>query len=100
MPARVFASLAFPVFQGHVLLEILNGTELISAFVTFQLGTPIMSSLVSTKKRELVIYHMIIVLSIPKLMGILKLGKLWVFVLPIHRPTRTKNQQYKYPNIA
>ena len=30
----------------------------------------------------------------------LKLGNVWVFVQPIQRPTRTKNQLYKTPNIA
>ena len=30
----------------------------------------------------------------------LKLGNVWVFVLLLHRATRTKNQLYKNPNIA
>ena len=35
-----------------------------------------------------------------ELIGSLKLGNVWVFVQLIHRPTRTKNQLYKNPNIA
>ena len=30
----------------------------------------------------------------------LKLGKVWVFVRLIHRPTRKKNQLYKHPNVT
>ena len=36
----------------------------------------------------------------PELMGSLKLGNVWVFVQLIHRPTSTKNQLYKNPNIS
>ena len=35
-----------------------------------------------------------------ELIGSLKLGNVWVFVQLIHRPTWTKNQLYKNPNIA
>ena len=34
-----------------------------------------------------------------ELMGSLKLGNVWDFVQLIHRPTRTKSQLYKNPNI-
>ena len=37
--------------------------------------------------------------SWPVLIGSLKLRNVWVFVQLIHRPTRTKNQLYKNPNI-
>ena len=33
-------------------------------------------------------------------MGSLMLGNVWVFVQLLHRPTRTKHQLYKNPNIA
>ena len=36
---------------------------------------------------------------LPELIGSLKLGNVWVFVQPIHRPGRTKNQLYKNQNI-
>ena len=39
-------------------------------------------------------------ISSSELMGSLKLGNVWVFVQLIHRPTRTKHQLYKNPNIA
>ena len=35
-----------------------------------------------------------------ELIGSLKLGNVWAFVRPIHRPTRTKIQLCKSPNIA
>ena len=35
-----------------------------------------------------------------ELMGSLKFGNVWVFVQSMHRPTRTKNQLYRNPNIA
>ena len=35
-----------------------------------------------------------------ELIGSLRLGNVWIFVQLIHRPTRTKNQLCKNPNIA
>ena len=38
--------------------------------------------------------------SLPELIGSLKLDNVWVFLQLIHRPTRTQNQLYKNQNIA